>query len=247
MKVTVVVPDMQIPYEIPKMINNIEAFIKKFKPTEVVSAGDELDFQTISRWSRGTELEFERSIGKDRDKTVEILERLQISHMARSNHTDRLFNTISLRAPGLLGLPELTLENFLRLPELGITLHNEPYELAPGWLLMHGDEGSQSQTAGQTALGLAKKTNMNVVCGHTHRQGWIPFTQAFTGGEPRTLYGFEVGNLMDYSKAKYIKGGMTNWQHGFGILYVDGKTVTPMPIPIQNDGSFIADGFLWGK
>lgn len=247
MKVIVCVPDLQAPFHVPKMVDNLAAFIKSFKPTTVVSVGDEIDLQTISKWSRGTILEYEGSIGKDRDTTVDILERLQISHMARSNHTDRLFNYISLKAPGLLGLPELTLENFLKLPELGITLHDDPYELAPGWLLMHGDEGSQNSTAGMTALGLAKRTNMSVVCGHTHRQASVPFTQAYTGGEVKTIYGFEVGNLMDYSKAKYIKAGMTNWQHGFGLLYVDGKTVTPVSIPIQNDGSFIADGFRWGK
>ena len=246
MKVHVVIPDLQVPYHLPKLVNNIATFIKKFQPSSVVSVGDEMDFQTISKWSRGTILEYEQSIGKDRDKTVEVLEQLKISHMARSNHTDRLFNYVALKAPGLLGLPELTLENFLRLPELGITLHNDPYELAPNWLLMHGDEGSQNTTAGQTALGLAKRTNMSVVCGHTHRQGCIPFTQAFSGREPKTVYGFEVGNLMDYSKAKYIKAGMTNWQHGFGLLYVDGQKVTPMAIPIQKDGTFIADGFKWG-
>ena len=246
MNVIVAIPDLQVPFHTPKAVNNIADFIKKFKPTTVVSVGDEMDFQTISKWSSGTILEYEGTISKNRDETVRILEQLQISHMARSNHTDRLFNYISIKAPGLLGIPELTLENFLKLPELGITLHNEPYELAPGWLLMHGDEGSQNSTAGQTALGLAKRTNMSVICGHTHRQASIPFTQAYTGGEVKTIYGFETGNLMDYSKAKYIKGGMTNWQHGFGLLYVDGKTVTPAAIPIQKDGSFIADGFKWG-
>lgn len=247
MKVAVIIPDLQSPYHLPKLVNNIATFIKKFQPSFVASVGDEMDFQTISKWSRGTILEYEKSIGKNRDTTVAVLEQLQISHMARSNHTDRLFNYVALKAPGLLGLPELTLEKFLKLDDLGITLHNEPYELAPGWLLMHGDESSQSQIAGQTAAGLAKKTNMSVVCGHTHRQGWIPTTQAFTGSEPKINYGFEVGNLMDYSEAKYIKAGMTNWQHGFGLLYIDGKTVTPMPIPIQKDGSFIADGYVWGK
>lgn len=246
MKVAVVIPDLQVPYHVPKLVNNIATFIKKFQPTFVASVGDEMDFQTISKWSRGTILEYEQSIGKNRDTTVAVLEQLQISHMARSNHTDRLFNYVALKAPGLLGMPELTLENFLRLPELGITLHDDPYELAPGWLLMHGDEGSQNQTAGQTALGLTKKTGMSVVCGHTHRQAAIPHTEAYTGGEPKTLWGMEVGNLMDYSKAKYMKAGMTNWQHGFGLLYIDGKTVTPMTIPIQKDGSFIADGFKWG-
>ena len=246
MKVIVAVPDLQVPYHTPKAVKNLATFIKKFNPTTVVSVGDEMDFQTISKWSRGTILEYEGSIGKDRDATCRILEDLQVSHMARSNHTDRLFNYISLKAPGLLGLPEVSLQSFLRMKELGITYHEDPYELAPGWLLMHGDEGSQNTTAGMTALGLAKRTNMSVICGHTHRQASIPFTQAYSGGEIRTIYGFEAGNLMDYSKAKYIKGGMTNWQHGFGLLYVDGKTVTPVSVPIQKDGTFIADGFKWG-
>jgi len=247
MKVHLYISDLQVPFQDKRAVKNIATFIKKFKPTSVSTVGDEIDLQTISRWSRGTELEFERSIGKNRDETCRILEELNVSHIPRSNHTDRLFNTISLRVPGLLGLPEVTLESFLRLDELGITYHEEPFETAPGWLLMHGDEGSQSGNAGTTALNLAKRTNMSVICGHTHRQGLVPFTQAYTGADAKTIYGFETGNLMNYPDAKYIKGGMTNWQHGFGILYVDGKTVTPMPIPIQNDGSFIADGFVWGK
>ena len=247
MKVTVAIPDMQIPYHVPKMVDNLAAFVKDFKPDTVVSVGDEVDFQTISKWSRGTIGEHEGSIGRDRDLAVQILSDLKIDHMSRSNHSDRLFNYIALQAPGLMGAPELTIEKFLRLDDLGITYHDDPYEFAPGWLLMHGDEGSASAQAGSTALGLAKRTNMSVLCGHTHRQGLVPFTQTYTGSkEVRTIYGFEAGNLMDYSKAKYIKGGMANWQHGFGIIYTDGKKVTPMMIPIHNDGSFIVDGFKWG-
>lgn len=246
MKVHIFVSDIQAPLHDKRAVRNLIQFVKDFKPTSVATVGDEMDMQTISRWARGTELEFERSIGKDRDETCRILEELNVTNIPRSNHTDRLFNTISLRAPGLLGLPELTLENFLRLPELGITYHEQPYEITPGWLLMHGDEGSQSQNAGTTALNLAKRTNMSVICGHTHRQAFVPFTQAHGNDEPRIIYGFETGNLMDYSKALYIKGGMTNWQKGFGVLYVDGDKVTPVAVPIQRDGSFIFAGFKWG-
>jgi hypothetical protein len=57
----------------------------------------------------------------------------------------------------------------------------------------------------------------------------------------------EVGNLMDYRKAKYIKGGLFTWQQGFGILYVDGRTVIPSVIPIARDGSFIVEGKVWGR
>jgi len=245
-KVIVAISDLQVPYHDKRAVNNIASFIKEFKPTEVATVGDEMDFQTISKWSRGTIMEFEGSIGKNRDETCRILEQLQVTRMARSNHTDRLFNYVSLKAPGLLGLPELTLPNFLRMKELGITYHEDPYEIAPDWLLMHGDEGNQNSTAGITALNLAKRTNKSVVCGHTHRQAVVPYSQSYGADDTRTIYGFETGNLMDWSKAKYIKGGLFNWQKGFGLLYVDGKTVTPVAIPVQRDGSFIVDGYRWG-
>lgn len=246
MKTIVCVSDLQIPYHDKRAVANLAAFIKAYKPTEVVSVGDEMDMQTISKWSKGTPLEYERSIGRDRDETTRVLESLKVKHIIRSNHTDRLFNTVMMRAPGLLGLPELELPEFLRLDSIGATYHTKPYELAPGWLLMHGDEGSMNSTGGLTALGLAKRTGKSVVCGHTHRLGLVHSTQAYDGGTPKTLFGMEVGNLMNYKHAKYIKGGLFTWQQGFGILYVDGKTVVPSVIPIQRDGSFIVEGKRWG-
>jgi hypothetical protein len=56
----------------------------------------------------------------------------------------------------------------------------------------------------------------------------------------RTLYGFEVGNLMSLEAAKYTKG-IANWQQGFGLLYVDGSRVTPVPVPIEKK-SFVVEG-----
>ncbi len=241
----VIVPDLQVPYHDKRGVDTLAKFIKAVKPQSVASAGDEMDMQTISRWSKGTPLEYERSIGRDRDETVRVLEQLQVDHVIRSNHTDRLFNTVMMRAPGLLGLPELTLENFLRFDDLGITYHRKPFELAPNWLLMHGDEGNISQTAGQTALNLARRTGKSVVCGHTHRAGLSHFTEAFGGKAQRVLWGLEVGNLMKFKSASYLKGGIGNWQQAFGLLIVDGKQVTPQLIPIQADGSFHAIGKKW--
>jgi predicted phosphodiesterase len=247
MKTIVCVSDLQIPYHDKRAVANLAAFIKAYKPTEVVSVGDEMDMQTISKWAKGTPLEYERSIGRDRDETTRVLEALKVKHIIRSNHTDRLFNTVMMRSPGLLGLPELELPEFLRLDSIGTTYHEKPYELAPNWLLMHGDEGSMNSTGGLTALGLAKRTGKSVVCGHTHRMGLAHHTTSYTGSTPKTVWGMEVGNLMDYKKAKYIKGGLFTWQQGFGILYVDGKTVIPSTIPIARDGSFIVEGKVWGR
>ena len=243
MKRVWVVSDLQVPLHDRKAVDAVAQCITdmRAKEDDVLTIGDEMDFQTISRWSAGTPLEYERSIGRDRDTTVQVLRDLQVNHMIRSNHTDRLFHKVMRNAPGLLGLPELELENFLRLPELGITFHKHGWDkVAPGWVALHGDEAGVSQVAGQTAQGLAKKTGKSVVCGHTHRLGLQPYSTSVGGTLTRTLWGFEVGNLMELKEAKYTKG-IANWQQGFGILYVDNKTTTPMPVPISNR-SFIVEG-----
>ena len=241
-----VVSDLQVPFHDKRAVAALAQAISDLKqPNDIVlTIGDEMDFQTISRWSTGTALEWERSIGKDRDETVQVLKDLQVGHMIRSNHTDRLFNSVMKRLPGLLGLPEIELTNFLQLPQLGIEFHKEAFSFAPGWFAMHGDEAGTSQVSGQTAAGLVRKVGASVVCGHTHRMGLVPHTTSVNGRVTRTLWGFEVGNLMDMTKATYAK--THNWQQGFGVLYEDKGKVVPSPIPIERK-SFIIEGeqYTW--
>lgn len=239
-----VISDLQIPYHDRRAVDAVAQAISDMKQDNdiVVTIGDEIDLPTISRWSQGTAQEWERSIGKDRDATVQVLRDLQVQHVIRSNHTDRLYNSIMKRLPGLIGLPELELENFLRLPELGITFHKEGYRFAPGWIALHGDEAGLSQVAGQTAAGLVKKTGLSVVCGHTHRLGLQPFTSSIHGQVTRTLWGFEVGNLMDMKQALYAR--THNWQRGFGLIYVNKDVVTPVPVPIVKR-SFVIEGDMY--
>jgi hypothetical protein len=236
-----IISDLQVPYHDKAAVAALAQCIADMKgpDDEVISIGDEQDFQTISRWSQGTALEWERSIGRDRDATVQVLRDLQVQHVIRSNHTDRLYTALMKRLPGLLGLPELELENFLRLPELGATFHRDGYRFAPGWIALHGDEAGLSQVAGTTAAGLCRKTGLSVVCGHVHRLGLQPYTASVQGRVTRTLWGFEVGHLMDLRKALYAK--THNWQSGFGILYHDGNLVIPQPVPIVNR-SFVVEG-----
>ena len=244
MKKIVVISDLQVPYHDPAKVAVLSRFIKAYKPDDVVSVGDEIDFPTISRWTKGTYMEHERTIGKDRDMAVQVLEQLKVKNMVRSNHTDRLYNSIMTRLPGLSGAPELSIQNFLRLPELGITYHPVGYAVAPGWIVLHGDEGSVSQQAGMTALGLAKRTGKSVVCGHTHRAGLMTWAESFNGRTTRRLYGLEVGNLMDQRKALYLGAGAANWTSAFGILTVEGNNVYPQLIPFVGN-SFVVDGKVW--
>ncbi len=132
-------------------------------------------------------------------------------HIIRSNHTDRLYNTL-LKVPGLISLPELQYPAFMGFKDMGMEYHKTAYEFHPGWMLAHGDEGNMSQHAGITALNLAKKWGKSVLCGHTHRLGMSAYAEG-VGSHYRALYGVEVGNLMDRKKASYLRYGSANWQN----------------------------------
>jgi hypothetical protein len=142
-------------------------------------------------------------------------------------------------------LPELEYPKFMDFASLDIRFHKKPFEFHPGWVLVHGDEGSMNSNAGLTALGLAKKFGKSVVCGHTHRAGISAYSEGI-GGSYRTLWGVEAGNVMDKRKASYLKAGAANWQMSVAILETHGKNLSPMLIPINKDGSFSVYGKNYG-
>lgn len=248
MKRFVIVPDLQVPFHAPKPVKVLSRFIRDWEPDEVLCVGDLCDFPSLSRWHRGLRGEYDLSLNDQRNQAVRLLEELNVKHLMRSNHDDRLELYLQQKAPALEGLDELRLENFLRLDSLGVTFHRKPYEFSPGWWLLHGDESGCSQVPGMTALGLVKKIGGSVVCGHTHRLGLVPNTESVGGLITSTRYGFEVGCMMDLAKASYLapKAGSANWQVGFGILTVDNKGRShPQPIYMGTDGTFIFEGRVW--
>ena len=246
MKKTVVIPDLQCPYEDSHVVRNLSIFIKAFRPDAVVTIGDEIDLPQISRWTEGMPGWFEQTLGDDRDQAVEVLwslvEHSKEAHMIRSNHTDRLYNVIMKKIPAFLALPELRFEKFMRLDELGITYHKKPYAFQKGWVAVHGDEQGINPNAGLTALGAARRHGLSVICGHTHRAGQSAFTEASGGKIGRILRGVEGGHLMDVRKAGYTKGTM-NWQQAFVI--VEDSQVTL--INLEKDGTFVVNGRRYGR
>lgn len=251
MKRIVVLSDLQIPYNDKRSTKNVLEFIGQYRPEEVASVGDEVDFPQVSRWTRGMEGEYRGDLQEHVRSGVAFFESLRAVHsgpvnVSRSNHMDRPLAYVRKYAPGLLGLKALTIPSLLEFERLGVTYHERPYELAPKWLLMHGDEGSLIKTPGGTAMGLARKTGFSVICGHTHKLGMQHDHDVVNSKVTRELWGVEVGNLMERAKAEYLAAGIDNWNQGFAILYVDGKTVHPALIPIKPNGTFVVEGKRYG-
>jgi hypothetical protein len=246
MKRIVILSDLQVPFEDVHVVQNVARFLKIFKPDQTVTIGDEIDFQTISKWSQGTPEEYSQSLGDDRDRCVELLWELGVTDCIRSNHTDRLYNVIMRKIPSFLSLPELRFEKFMKFDELGITFHKTPLTLAPNWVAVHGDHTPIKPQGGLSALEASRRHGKNIISGHTHRAGRSSFTEASGGRVGRILHGVEVGNLMDFKQASYTKGS-ANWQQAFAIMYVKGKNVQVDLIYIEKDGTFTVQGKVYGR
>jgi hypothetical protein len=243
----VIVSDLQVPFERRPAVTALARFIEAWQPDEVLCVGDLCDFPSLSRWHRGLRGEYDVSLHDQRERAIDLLQLLDVKHLMRSNHDDRLELYLRQKAPALEFLPELKLEAFLRLDEIGVKFHRKPYEFSPGWWLMHGDEGGLSSDPGKTAVGLARRIGANVVCGHTHRIGIQNHTEAVGGEITRTLTGFEVGCLMDLAKADYLGAGSANWQLGAGVLYVHqngASQCVPLMMNPRN-GGFMFEGKWW--
>ena len=236
----VVLSDLQIPYHDPQAVKAVQKFIKWYKPHELWCVGDELDAPEPSRWNKGMAGEYAPTLQDSIDLTYEImadfrdaLGRNKPFIIQRSNHTDRIQTYIRKYAPAFSSLDTLKIEELLGYSSLNIQYLHRFKELLPGWVMAHGDEGRLSQTPGTTAMMLAKKLGKSVVSGHTHKLGLQHETTGLYGRN-NTLFGLEVGHLMDIKQASYLSSGIANWQQGIGILIEKNRKVTPYAVPIVN-------------
>lgn len=246
---------MQIPFHHKRNVENLQDFIFESKVDGLFCVGDEIDVPQLGVFNKGTRAEFERTLQRDFNTAHSVLAEFREALgskkkqfiLQRSNHSQRIEKYVYRNSPAFESVTALRIENLLGLNKLGITYQRHMDFIAPGVLMGHGDEGRMYTTAGLTGLNLALRTGQNCVVGHTHRQGISSASRGF-GGRLNTIWGMEVGNLMDLrsSGASYIKEKAANWQQGFGMLYVQDNHVVPQLVPINNKGKFIADGQEWG-
>jgi len=240
--------DLQVPFQFDEAIVNLKKLVNTFKFDLVLNVGDELDLNTISKYSQGKAESFQQTLNADRDLCKDILYDLKTDVVSRSNHGDRLFSAVS-QIPGLMALPELQYEKFMGYDDLGIYFAKKPYEI-PGtdFVLCHGDEGNLSRVGGSSALNIAKRWGRSVIAGHSHRMGYTCHSEAFNGRLQRVLVGIEVGHTCNISKMRYLaKGGYyANWQAGAVIMTIKRGNPSFEMIRFNTDGSFAALGKAFG-
>ena len=237
-----------MPFQFDEAIVNLKKLVNTFKFDLVLNVGDELDLNTISKYSQGKAESFQQTLNADRDLCKDILYDLKTDVVSRSNHGDRLFSAVS-QIPGLMALPELQYEKFMGYEDLGIYFAKKPYEI-PGteFVLCHGDEGNLSRVGGSSALNIAKRWGKSCIAGHSHRMGYTCHSEAFNGRLQRVLVGIEVGHTCNISKMRYLaKGGYyANWQAGAVIMTIKRGNPSFEMIRFNTDGSFTALGKAFG-
>lgn len=202
------------------------------QPDKLIHVGDLLDCKAPSRWTRGTAEEFTSSLQLEIDRANAWLHAVRgvydgPFHIKMGNHDERIQLYLERQAPALASLRALRVTELLDLRELEIAWEPMPFDIAPGWLCAHGNEGKSAQHAGGTALALARQLGKSVVCGHTHRAGLIAYSTGYAGAVRSTIYGMEVGHMMDIRKADYLKFGAGDWQQAYGVLHQAGRKVRP--------------------
>jgi len=234
------------------MLRSLIRFIHDWQPDEVCIIGDFMDYPQPSQWTKGTRGEFEGSVFKDSELGRRALGAIRTGFSGdltfiEGNHDLRPRAYLGKWAPALAESKAFHVCNLLDFDGFGVTQTNGIYDWAPQWSATHGHSGfTLSQIGGRTAALGALKIGRSLVMGHTHRLGIISDTRGYDG-KATTYTGVEVGHIMDVRPGKspaYLKTGMGNWQSGFAVAYVDGRSVTPVIVPMKNDGAFIFEGRL---
>lgn len=222
-----ILPDLAIGFHNQKALRNLLRFIQDHKPDQIVTVGDlvapgqldiEQDCLTVLGQLRSA---YDGPIG------VHVRSSLR---RAGTDHADQ-----AARAE----LPSADLTRILG--KFEIAQLTPFYEVAPGWLSTHGDAGRFAKYGGGKAIGLARVWGRSVVCGGSHSMGLIGETRGYDGKQA-TVWGFEVGHLMDMKKAGYLKTGSGTQQMGFGILEITGRIVNAGGISVRATGAFVFQG-----
>lgn len=223
-KAHLIISDMQIPYQDDNLFNLFMNEVSKESYTSVTIIGDFMDFPGPSMWSKGTVAEYSNNLQEQIGAGRKILNTLSYTFgrgiwFHKGNHEERIERYVAKYAPALYTLSDIKLENLLCFSDFGVNLADNYRVLCPGVVTTHGHLGPLNKVAGLTALKLADIVNASVVCGHTHRLGIVYRSDGVPGlNTGRTLFGMEVGHMMDLTKVTYVKTGSMNWQAGYGIV-----------------------------
>lgn len=222
--VTFVLPDLHIPYHLPKELAACLRLAQSIGPKRIVLIGDVIDCMTISRFDKNPARK--ATLADEINTTRKFLSDLRLRfpdaeiHYCEGNHEDRLRKYLWRKSPELAGLQGLSIPDLLHLSDLKIAWQPQCVRIGK---LAYTHANRIRKPAGQTARVMSDEWISSIICGHSHRQGRCPRTT------PAGLHdAYEAGCLCDYRLLDYVDS-VPNWQVG-------AATVTTF-----SDGNFAVD------
>lgn len=226
-----ILADLHIPYhELEPLEVALEyAGAENTRCDGILILGDLMDLHELSPFVHDPR---RRDFGAELEDTAKFLEyasdKVKPKRILwkKSNHEARLERYLSIHAPELFKAAEdnrfadfLDFEGFLSLREQNVTLLPREHVLSHRHLtLVHGDEWGSSYVPVNPARTTFLKTFSCVISAHCHRTSMNPEVQLF-GGTVITCW--SIGCMCTLHPDWKT---LTNWNHGFAILDLTGKT-----------------------
>ena len=232
--------DEHFPYQDENARNLALQIIKDFKPTDVVTGSDGLDFYTISDFDkdpiRAKEFSIQEQIDAWTEGQKELFDAAPYAnrHFIIGNHERRWVRWL-WRHPELSGMAYFDLGNMLGLRDLGFENGVEEDALFGDILnVTHGVTVRPGSGATARAEIERERFAISTMSGHTHRGGLIYVKNRF-----KILQAAECFCLCQY-EAPYGKGPM-DWQHGLTIATITKNVLSIEQIAFhQVDGKEVA-------
>jgi len=260
MKMTLLMPDIQYPYQDSAMLGKLMDFTSDYQPEQIVLIGDGPDFKEVSRWSKGTAEEYKETLGDNiigfrRDVLSPLRDVSPSSKIiwVEGNHCKRIKDFTRQYGYPLQfiknwsdGQQTLGMDSLFGLDPLRVEYVKGPIEIGPNTIAIHGHEpGGYAASPAAWDLKFLRRygSSWNVVFGHTH-QPFINTTGFGFNGVIQSRFVMNVGSIMRPDAADYVTDRSVSWTHSFGILYEEDGNVHPELVTAHN-GSFAYSGEVY--
>lgn len=219
-----VLSDMHIPYQHPDMLSFLKAVKKKFKPTNVVCIGDEVDMHDMSFHDSNPDLD---AAGIELERSIEILKPIyklfpDVS-IVESNHGSMLYRK---------GLAH-------KIPKKMLKGYNEVLEAPKGWK-WYKEVRIKSPTGdilfrhsfGKNILAQALANGCSCVQGHFHED----FSVLYAGNSYKLLFGMTVGCLIDDESMAFAYNKNFAKRPVIGVAVIIDGVPQLVPMPLNKKG-----------
>lgn len=234
-----IICDVHVPDHDKLLWANFLQWCRDEKPSEIIICGDFLELESCS--SHGGKVRPPLLL-EDVAAGKFALDQLRAANpdakiiYLEGNHEDRLKRKVVDNAPELNGA--LTLPELLGLKERGIPWY--PY----GEVVMRGKLGVTHGwwTSTHHAKKHLEELGCSIAYGHTHRPQ--VYTRGKVGGSTHGAFGMPC---MRELEADWLKNRPTGWMSGFGVVYVHPDECFTLYMVLNNKGSFVWNGRIYGK